>query len=161
MGGLTNVEVLSYDASTTDRNSLPVQIASIKVHNPSTISIQPLGQLMTQVMSNGYSMGWMRSVTNVSMYTGDNILELKGPLNPNNITELNHVLSAYLTGENSPVVAKVSNYTGTPGENDDYFPSYVPAVSVPLYEAAASALSMNLNLKYPAGKLNITTEVSG
>ena len=68
------------------------------MHNPSTISIQPLGQLMTHVFSNGYSMGWMRTTQNISMYTGDNVLELTGPLNPANMTQANQVLSAYISG---------------------------------------------------------------
>ena len=63
------------------------------------------------------------------------------------------------TGESSPLVAKVSNYTASAYDDDSgYWPSYVPAVTVPLYESAAAALSMDMELKYPAGKLNITTE---
>lgn len=86
--------MLKYDALNSPGSgylgldTLPTQTATVNIPNPSSFALIPVGQLATEIIYKGHSMGFTQTVKNISLLPGSNIISLIGPLNPENITVL-------------------------------------------------------------------------
>ena len=77
MNGLAGMEITNFDVASTSDDAAPTQIATVRVHNPSQISIQPLGTLSTNIVYKG-----SRSVSSPSPSSTPTTPPTHHPANP-------------------------------------------------------------------------------
>jgi hypothetical protein len=163
MNGLPGGKVLDYDAFNAP-NSGPlglgkpaIQRITVRVPNRSGVSVQPLGYIAGQTSYRGCTLGWMQSLNSVNLFQGDNVVVMEGPIVPSNVTIFSEVLSRFLVGDTTMVTLTLGNYSTEPNGTDVSVP--VPASSVSLYADALVGIEVPLGLKWPTGRVNMSTEV--
>jgi LEA14-like dessication related protein len=125
---LPDVTIVVFDLSESTPTEIVV-VMSVRVTNPSIVSMIPLGDLQMEMEYKGAFMGYL-AAPNVSMYTQDNVMSMRGQLDPEDLVLAGELMSRYLTGQMSDVMARGS-------EN---------ATNIGLYLSALQAMKLNTRL---------------
>eukprot|EP00750_Incisomonas_marina_P021275 INCI4255.2.p1 GENE.INCI4255.2~~INCI4255.2.p1 ORF type:complete len:481 (-),score=72.17 INCI4255.2:767-2209(-) len=106
LDNLPNVSLTVFTATmATDGTRRVIVSATILLGNPTIVAIQSLGNVSIELFFEGSSLGIFEAME-PTLGQGSNMLQVVGPLVPDNMTALNGMLSSFLSGLPAPLVAR-------------------------------------------------------
>lgn len=142
-GGLKDASVTSFSLARSNATTAVADL-SVRLWNPSIVSIQPLGIMALAVSYHGNDMGYAVA-SNTSLGAGWNTFQLTGVLSSSNASATEQLISSYLGGKSVTVTASGIAWPGTP----------------PLYQPVVTALRLTASLPPSTNPLISAIEVSG
>lgn len=136
--GLSNVTVSAFNMSESTATAIKVSMTA-SIMNPSVFTIDPLGDLLFDLVFNHSKMGSVFA-SDVILHPGVNVVPLNGELHPEDMSSAATLISRYFSG-NSSVVSAVANTS-----------------SIELFSAALHGLELTTELAGDAMQLLNTVE---
>jgi Protein of unknown function (DUF3712) len=140
--GLKNVTMNVFEVNMTPSNELGVSILT-SVRNPSVVAMLPMGRLSFDMYYDDVLLGTL-SMPSTNLTQGENEFAFSGILHPAKLSALDAVMTNYLTGQSTYLVAHGASHGSS---------------SIPLYAPIFSNLSLTTSLRPVAHGLAVQATI--